>query len=56
LRWFSAEGQLIPLPEEAERLAKEQAQQAEQQAKQRAERLAEVLRSRGIDPDQLSDL
>lgn len=49
LRWFSAEGQLIPLPEEAERLAKEQAQQ-------RAEQLEEVLRSQGIDPDQLPDL
>ncbi|MBW4553697.1 MAG: Uma2 family endonuclease [Aphanocapsa sp. GSE-SYN-MK-11-07L] len=56
LRWFSTEGQLIPLPEEAERLAKEQAQQAEQQAKQRAERLEELLRSQGIDPDQLSNL
>ncbi len=63
LRWFSAAGQLIPLPEEAERLAKEQerlakeqAQQAELRSRQRAERLGELLRSQGIDPDQLSDL
>jgi Uma2 family endonuclease len=34
LRWFTAEGQLIPLPEEAERQAKEQAQQAEAQERQ----------------------
>jgi Uma2 family endonuclease len=58
LRWFSAEGQLIPLPEEVERQAKEQAQQqAEQsqqqaeQAQQRAERLEALLRSQGIDPE-----
>jgi Uma2 family endonuclease len=42
LRWFSAEGQLIPLPEE--------------QAQQRAERLEAFLRSQGIDPDQLPEL
>jgi Uma2 family endonuclease len=42
LRWFSAEKQLIPLPEEQER--------------QRAERLEALLRSQGIDPDQLPDL
>jgi Uma2 family endonuclease len=44
LRCFSAEGNLIALPEEAERQAREQAQQ-------RAERLAQMLRSQGIDPD-----
>jgi Uma2 family endonuclease len=44
LRCFTAEGNLIALPEEAERQAKEQAQQ-------RAERLAQMLRSQGIDPD-----
>ncbi|MBW4445067.1 MAG: Uma2 family endonuclease [Plectolyngbya sp. WJT66-NPBG17] len=49
LRWFSAEGQVMPLPEEAERQAKEQAQQ-------RAERLEELLRSQGIDSDQLLDV
>jgi Uma2 family endonuclease len=52
LRWFSAEGQLIPLPEEEERLAKEQEREAKEQAQQRAERLEALLRSRGIDPDQ----
>ncbi|MDW8201311.1 MAG: Uma2 family endonuclease, partial [Cyanobacteriota bacterium SKYGB_h_bin112] len=63
LRWFTAEGQLIPLPEEAERQAKEQAQQtaaqerlAKEQAKQRAERLEALLRAQGIDPDQLQGL
>jgi Uma2 family endonuclease len=39
LRWFSVEGQLIPLPEE--------------HAKQRAARLESILRSQGIDPDKL---
>ncbi|MBW4551326.1 MAG: Uma2 family endonuclease [Aphanocapsa sp. GSE-SYN-MK-11-07L] len=65
LHWFTAEGQLILLPEEAERQAKEQAQQAaaqerqakeqERQAKQqaqlRAAQLETLLRSQGIDPD-----
>jgi Uma2 family endonuclease len=51
LRCFTAEGYLIPLPEEAERQAKEQAQQQVEQAQQRVERLAEILRSQGIDPD-----
>jgi Uma2 family endonuclease len=39
LRWFSAEGQLVPLPEEAERQAKEQVQAIEQerQAKEQAQ-------------------
>jgi Uma2 family endonuclease len=74
LRWFSAEGQLIPRPEDQERWAKEQAQQAaaqaqqvaeqaqqaaeqerqaKEQAQQRTQRLEDLLRSRGIDPDQL---
>jgi Uma2 family endonuclease len=59
LRWFSAVGQLIPLPEEAERQSKEQAvqardqeRQAKEQAVQRAERLEALLRSQGIDPNQ----
>ncbi|MBW4551859.1 MAG: Uma2 family endonuclease [Aphanocapsa sp. GSE-SYN-MK-11-07L] len=62
LRWFSAEGQLIPLPEEQaqqaearERQAKEQAQQAEVRERQRSEQLAAILRSQGIDPDQLPE-
>jgi hypothetical protein len=45
LRWFTANGKIVPLPEEQERLAKEQ-------AIQRAERLEEILRSQGIDPNQ----
>jgi Uma2 family endonuclease len=48
LRWFSAQGQLIPLPEEAERQAKEQVEK-------RAKKLEDFLRSQGIDPDQLPD-
>jgi Uma2 family endonuclease len=44
LRWFTTQGQLISLPEEIERQAKEQAQQ-------RSKRLEELLRSHGIDPD-----
>ncbi|MCY7333169.1 MAG: Uma2 family endonuclease, partial [Pseudanabaena sp. CAN_BIN31] len=46
LRWFTADGQLIPLPEEQESLAKEQ-------ALQRAAKLEAILRSQGIDPDQI---
>jgi hypothetical protein len=41
LRWFTAEGQLIPLPEEQERQAKE--------------RLEAYLRSQGIDPTHLPE-
>jgi Uma2 family endonuclease len=46
LRWFTEQGQLIPLPEEQERQAKEQAQQ-------RTEQLEALLRAQGIDPTQL---
>jgi Uma2 family endonuclease len=67
LRWFRDQGQLIPLPEEQERQAKEQAlqteaqerqakeqeRQAKEQAQQRAKQLEEWLRSQGIDPNQL---
>jgi Uma2 family endonuclease len=45
LRWFSADGQIILLPEEQERVAKEQAQQ-------RVAKLEAILRSQGIDPNQ----
>jgi Uma2 family endonuclease len=41
LRWFTAEGELIPFPEETERQAKE--------------RLEAYLRSQGIDPDNLPE-
>jgi Uma2 family endonuclease len=67
LRWFSAEGQLVPLPEEAERLAKEQERlareqaelareqerQAKEQAQLRIQKLTAILRSQGIDPDSI---
>jgi Uma2 family endonuclease len=53
LRWFTEQGQLIPLPEEQERQAKEQERQAKEQAQQRAERFEALLRAQGIDPNQL---
>ncbi|MGB8701110.1 MAG: Uma2 family endonuclease [Thermosynechococcaceae cyanobacterium] len=53
LRWFTAEGDLIPLPEEAERQRADQAQQRAEQERQAKERLEAYLRSRGIDPNQL---
>jgi hypothetical protein len=60
LRWFEADGTLIPLPEESERQAKELERQAKEQAEQIAaqerqekERLEAYLRSQGIDPDRL---
>lgn len=56
LRWFTAEGLLIPLPEEQERQRAEQAQQQIQQERQARERLENYLRSQGIDPDQLPNL
>jgi Uma2 family endonuclease len=49
LRWWTAQGELIPLPEEQVQQAKEQTEQAQQ----RAERLERLLRAQGIDPDQL---
>jgi Uma2 family endonuclease len=59
LRWFTGEGDLIPLPEEAERQQKdiernlkEQALQQAEQERRRAERLEALLRSQGIDPNQ----
>ncbi len=48
LRWYTAEGVLIPLPEVA---AEERAEQAEE----RAEQLEAYLRSQGIDPEQLPE-
>jgi Uma2 family endonuclease len=57
LRWFTAAGEKMPLPEEQERQAKEQERQAKEQerqakelAQQRVEELEALLRSRGIDP------
>jgi len=53
LRWFTAEGDLIPLPEEAERQRAEQERQHAEQERQARKRLENYLRSQGIDPDQL---
>lgn len=53
LRWFAADGTLIPLPEEFERQAKEQAEQSASQERQAKERLEAYLRSQGINPEQL---
>jgi Uma2 family endonuclease len=69
LRWFTVNGELIPLPEEQERLAKEQEHFAKEQERfakeqerfakeqfqQRVTYLEELLRSQGIDPDQLAN-
>ena len=49
LRLFTAEGNLIPAPEEAV----EQERQLKEQAQQRAERLAQKLRELNIDPTDL---
>lgn len=63
LRLFTAEGQLIPTPEEAAEQEQQRAQQERQRAqqaeselaqeRQRVERLAERLREMGIDPSGL---
>ncbi len=55
LRWFTAEGNLIPLPEEAEHQRAEQEHQRAEQAQQATERLETYLRSQGIDPTQLPE-
>jgi Uma2 family endonuclease len=55
LRYFMANGEIVPLPEEQERLAKEQESLVKEQAIQRVERLEAILRSQGIDPDQLAN-
>lgn len=49
LRFFTAEGELVPTPEE---VAEQETQRAEQE-KQRAERLAVKLQELGIDPDSI---
>jgi Uma2 family endonuclease len=63
LRYFTAEGDLVPTPEEAAKEAQQAASEAEsrweqehqkaEQEQQRAERLADYVRSLGIDPDNL---
>ena len=52
LRWFRSEGELIPLPEEQEHLAREQECLAKEQAQQKVAKLEAILRSQGIDPNQ----
>lgn len=49
LRWYDAQGNWVPTPEER---AEQEHQRAEQEH-QRAERLAELLRQLGYDPNQL---
>ncbi len=49
LRWYDAEGKLIPTAGER---AEQEKQRAEQE-KQRAEKMAERLRALGVDPDEL---
>jgi len=49
LRFFTAEGELVPTPEE---VAPQEMQRAEQE-KQRSDRLAAKLRELGVDPDSI---
>jgi len=56
LRWFTADGELIPLPEEAERQRADQERQRADQERQQKERLENYLRSQGIDPNQLPEV
>ena len=53
LRFYDTEGNLVLLPEEAERQKAESAEQRAESAEQRAERLAERLRALGLDPEEL---
>jgi Uma2 family endonuclease len=55
LRWFNADGDLIPLPEEAERQRADQEQHRAEQERRAKERLESYLRSQGIDPNQLPE-
>lgn len=50
-RFYTADGSLILLPDEAERQRAEAAQAQAEAERQRAERLAAKLRALGIDPD-----
>ncbi len=56
LRWWNADGELLSWAVEQiqqERQRAEQEQQRAEQERQRAERLSELLRSQGINPDQI---
>ncbi len=50
LRYFFPDGELVPTPEEAEKIERQRAEQE----RQRAERLAQKLRELGVDPGTLS--
>ncbi len=50
LRFFTAETELVPTPEEVAQQAEHEKQRAEQE-KQRSDRLAAKLRELNIDPD-----
>ena len=57
LRWWDAEGNLLLWSSEQAEQERQRAEQAEaraEQERQRAERLAELLRSQGIDPNDIS--
>jgi Uma2 family endonuclease len=57
LRYFFPDGELVPTPEEAEKVERQRAEQERQRAeqeRQRAERLAQKLRELGVDPGTLS--
>ncbi len=49
LRWFTLEGELIPVPEEELTVAKQEAEAAQR----KIEKLAEKLRELGVNPDEL---
>jgi len=56
LRWWDSEGNLLLTGDERAKIERQRAERAElelQQERQRAERLAELLRSRGINPEEL---
>jgi len=58
LRWHNAEGEILLTGDEQAEQERNRTEQAEQRANQerdRADRLAELLRSQGIDPDQLPE-
>lgn len=53
LRFFTAEGELVPLPEEEMQQRAEQERQRAEQAEQELERLRSQLRNQGIQPENL---
>jgi hypothetical protein len=56
LRYFFPNGELVPTPEEAEKIERQRAEQERQRAKQeqqRSEHLAQKLRELGVNPDVL---